>query len=132
MADNCPQMPGDLDHTGDWCCAPDPALQDLAGRARHHAGHTLGFDGTVAWLAVACSKTAVCELMRIAWRTVGAIAARVWADAEKRVDRFANLRRIGIDEISYNRHHKYLTIVVDHDTAADAVYDEQSSADGKE
>jgi transposase len=39
--------------------------------ARHHAGHTYGFDDTVAWLAVACSKTAVCELMRIAWRTVG-------------------------------------------------------------
>jgi len=34
--------------------------------ARHHAGHTLAFDDTVAWLAVACSKTAVCELMRIA------------------------------------------------------------------
>ena len=44
--------------------------------ARHHAGHTYGFDDTVAWLAVACSKTAVCELMRIAWRTVGAIVAR--------------------------------------------------------
>ena len=84
--------------------------------ARHHAGHTFGFDDTVAWLAVACSKTAVCELMRIAWRTVGAIVARVWADVDKTVDRFANLRRIGIDEISYKRHHKYLTIVVDHDT----------------
>ena len=75
-----------------------------------HAGHTFGFDDTVAWLAVACSKTAVCELMRIAWRTVGAIVAGVWADTEKRVDRFANLRRIGIDEISYKRHHKYLTV----------------------
>ena len=84
--------------------------------ARHAAGHTYGFDDTVAWLAVACSKTAVCELMRIAWRTVGAIVARVWADVDKTVDRFANLRRIGIDEISYKRHHKYLTIVVDHDT----------------
>lgn len=70
--------------------------------ARHHAGHTYAFDDTVAWLAVACSKTAVCELMRIAWRTVGAIVARVWADTEKRIDRFANLRRIGIDEISYS------------------------------
>lgn len=84
--------------------------------ARHHAGHTLAFDATVAWLAVACSKTAVCELMRIAWRTVGAIVSRVWADTEKSVDRFANLRRIGIDEISYKRHHKYLTVVVDHDS----------------
>ena len=45
--------------------------------ARHGAGHTYAFDDTVAWLAVACSKTAVCELMRVAWRTVGAIVARV-------------------------------------------------------
>ena len=49
-------------------------------------------------------------------RTVGAIVARVWADTEKRVDRFAGLRRIGIDEISYKRHHRYLTVVVDHDS----------------
>ncbi|MEU5852382.1 ISL3 family transposase [Saccharopolyspora shandongensis] len=84
--------------------------------ARHGAGHIVAFDATVAWLAVRCSKSAVCELMRIAWRTVGSIVARVWADAETRVDRFAGLRRIGIDEISYKRHHRYLTVVVDHDT----------------
>lgn len=29
--------------------------------------------------------------------------------------RFARLRRIGIDEISYTRGHKYLTVVVAHD-----------------
>jgi hypothetical protein len=27
-----------------------------------------------------CSKSAITQLMRIAWRTVGAIIARVWAD----------------------------------------------------
>ncbi len=84
--------------------------------ARHGAGHTLAFDDTVAWLAVRSSKSAVCELMRIAWRTVGAIVARVWADAETQSDRFGGLRRIGIDEISYKKHHRYLTVVVDHDT----------------
>jgi len=84
--------------------------------ARHGAGHTFRFDDTVAWLAVQCSKTAVCELLRIAWRTVGAIVARVWADAERRHDRFDGLRRIGIDEISYKRGHRYLTVVVDHDS----------------
>jgi transposase len=84
--------------------------------ARHGAGHTLAFDDTVAWLAVQCSKSAVCALMRIAWRTVGAIVARVWADTERQHDRFAGLRRIGIDEISYKRGHRYLTVVVDHDS----------------
>ena len=84
--------------------------------ARHGAGHTRAFDDTVAWLAVQCSKTAVCELMRIAWRTVGAIVARVWADTDREHDRFAGLRRIGIDEVSYKRGHRYLTVVVDHDS----------------
>ena len=41
---------------------------------------------------------------------------RVWADIEQLDDRLAGLRRIGIDEISYKRGHKYLTVVVDHDT----------------
>ena len=84
--------------------------------ARHGAGHTYVFDEQVAWLATQCSKSAVTELMRIAWRTVGAIITRVWADVEQLHDRFAGLRRVGIDEISYKRGHKYLTVVVDHDT----------------
>jgi len=84
--------------------------------ARHNAGHTHAFDDQVAWLAVRTSKSAVQALMRVAWRTVGAIVARVAADARVRVDRWADLRRIGIDEISYKRGHKYLTVVVDHDT----------------
>lgn len=86
--------------------------------ARHGVGHTRDFDDTVAWLATQCSKTAVTELMRVAWRTVGAIVARVSADVDARVDRLAGLRRIGIDEISYKRGHRYLTVVVDHDTGA--------------
>ena len=68
--------------------------------ARHGAGHTRSFDEQVAWLATQCSKTAITQLMRIAWRTVGAIITRVWADIDAAQDRFAGLRRLGIDEIS--------------------------------
>jgi transposase len=84
--------------------------------ARHGAGHTLGFDQTVAWLATVCSKRAVTELMRIAWRTVGAVIARVWADTAARTDLLAGLRRIGVDEVSYRKGHKYVLVVVDHDS----------------
>lgn len=84
--------------------------------ARHGAGHTHAFDAQVAWLATQCSMTAVTQLMRIAWRTVGAIITRVWAEVEALTDRFAGLRRIGIDEISYKKGHRYLTVVVDHDS----------------
>ena len=86
--------------------------------ARHDAGHTRSFDDTVAWLVTRCSKTAVSELMRVGWRTVGSIITRVQADIDQGVDRFAGLSRIGIDEISYKRGHKYLTVVVDHDSGA--------------
>ena len=68
--------------------------------ARHQAGHTHLFDAQVAWLATQTSKTAITELMRIAWRTVGAIITRVWDDTAAVHDQFANLTRIGIDEIS--------------------------------
>jgi transposase len=84
--------------------------------ARHDAGHTVAFDDQVAWLATQASKTTVTELMRIAWRTVGSIISRVWADIDAQHDRLVGLRRIGIDEISYKRGYKYLMVVVDHDT----------------
>ena len=83
--------------------------------ARHGAAHTRFFDDQVAWLAAACSKTTITQLMRISWRTAGVIIARVAAEAAA-CDRLAGLRRIGIDEIAYKRGHKYLVIVVNHDT----------------
>ena len=84
--------------------------------ARHRAGHTRDFDDLAAWLAVRTSKSAVMELLRVAWRTVGSIVSRVNADIDATIDRLEGLRRIGIDEISYKRGHRYLIVVVDHDS----------------
>ncbi len=97
------------------CPSHGPTVRQVPW-ARHGAGHTQLFDQQVAWLATQCSKTAITQLMRIAWRTVGAIITRVWADTAGDLDLLAGLRRIGIDEISYKRNYKYLTVVVDHDT----------------
>jgi transposase len=84
--------------------------------ARRGSGFTREFEDQAAWLAVNTSKSAVAELMRIAWRTVGAIITRVWAEIEASGDRLEGLRRIGIDEISYKRGLRYLTVIVDHDS----------------
>ena len=84
--------------------------------ARHKARFTRAFEDQVAWLAVNCSKSAVAELMRISWRTVGGICERVAAEAERKLDLLAGLRRIGIDEISHRVGQRYLTVVVDHDS----------------
>lgn len=84
--------------------------------ARHGSDFTRQFEQQTAWLAVHCAKTHVVDLMRIAWRTVGNIVSRVSQEALERVDLLANLRRIGIDEISHRKGQKYITVVVDHDT----------------
>jgi len=84
--------------------------------ARHTSRFTRAFEDQTAWLAVNTSKSAVAELMRIAWRTVGAICERVVAEAQRDVDLLDGLRRIGVDEISHRKGQRYLTVVIDHDT----------------
>jgi transposase len=49
--------------------------------ARHKSRFTSAFEDQTAWLAVHCSRTAVAELLRIAWRSVGGICERVAAEA---------------------------------------------------
>ncbi len=97
------------------CPAHGPTVTQVPW-ARHDTGHTRDFDAMAAWLAVRTSKSAACDLLRVAWRTIGAIVTRVNNDIEAVVDRLEGLRRIGIDEISYKRGHRYLIVVVDHDT----------------
>jgi transposase len=84
--------------------------------ARHNSRFTDAFEDQVCWLAVNCSKTAVAQLMRVAWRSVGQICQRVAAETARDVDLLDGLRRIGIDEISHRKGQRYLTVVVCHDT----------------
>ncbi len=84
--------------------------------ARHNSRFTRAFEDQIAWLAVNTSKSAVAQLMRVTWRTVGSILERVAGEAAGRVDLLAGLRRVGIDEISHRTGHRYLTVVIDHDT----------------
>lgn len=83
--------------------------------ARPGSDFTRPFEDAVALLAQQTNKTAVAALTGVAWVTVGKIAARV---VHEHLDpgRFDNLRRIGVDEISFRKRHRYLTVVTDHDT----------------
>ena len=49
-------------------------------------------------------------------RAVGAIIERVVVTQRKKRDPLDGVSRIGIDEVSYRRGHRYLTVVVDHDS----------------
>lgn len=76
---------------------------------------TRPFEDQVGYLAQRMDKTAVVELMGIAWYTVGSIVERVVGRLSP-PDRLANLRVLGVDELSYRKHHKYVTIITDHES----------------
>jgi len=84
----------------------------------HHASRfTHDFEEWVCWLALNTTKTVVSEICRIDYKTVGPVISRVQARLERgRPSRFDDLVNIGIDETSYKKGHKYLTVVVNHDT----------------
>lgn len=100
-------------------CPEHGVLAEAVDFARPGSGFTRDFDDLAVWLATKADKTTVATFCRVTWRTVGAICGRVVAD-KLSPDRFTDLVDIGVDigvdEISWRRHHKYLTLVSDHDT----------------
>jgi transposase len=74
---------------------------------------THDFEEQVAYLAQNTDKTTIVNTMRVAWRTVGAIAAR-GVDRYRRGDPLDGLTHIGVDELSFRKHHAYVTVVIDH------------------
>jgi transposase len=96
-------------------CPRCGVLTEIVPWAATDSGFTEVFEDAVAALAQCTDKTTVTRMMRVAWATVGRIIERVVARLAPR-DRLDGLRRIGIDELSYRRHHEYLTIVTDQDT----------------
>ena len=81
--------------------------------ARVGSGFTRDFEALVAWLATKTDKSTICRLVRVNWRTVGRIIERVTQD-ELDPDRLDELFEIGIDEVSWRKQHRYLTLVCDH------------------
>jgi transposase len=78
--------------------------------ARPRARHSRDFEDLTAWLAQRMDKSSIARMLRCSWEAVDAIVVRVVAD---RIDdsRLDGLVHIGVDEISYRRGHRYLTVV---------------------
>lgn len=84
--------------------------------ARRDSSFTYEFEHMVAWLSLNCSRKVVSAFMRIAWNTVGPIISRVKEDVDfDPSKRFDGLVNIGVDETSYKKGHKYITVIVNHD-----------------
>jgi transposase len=83
--------------------------------ARHGSRFTLAFEDLACWLATHCNQTVAGGYLRTTWRSIGhVIEGRVTMTDWPVVT--AQLKRIGIDEISYRKGQRYLTVVVDHDS----------------
>ena len=89
--------------------------------ARPGARHTRDLQDVVAWLAQRVDKTTITKLLRVSWEAVAKIVIDVVAEA---IDdtRLENLYRIGVDEVSYRKGHRYLTVVADHDREGAVVW----------
>jgi transposase len=98
------------------CCKHHRVVVAAVPWARHDSRFTVAFEDQCCWLAVNTSKKAVAELLRVTWRTVGSICERVAAEQVAQRDLLAGLKRVGIDDFSHRKGHRYLTVVVDHDT----------------
>jgi len=83
--------------------------------ARKDSRFTRDLEEMAAFLAKRSDKTTVSMLLGMTWGAVGSCVERVVSDGLDE-SRFDNLRRIGIDEFSYRKNHRYVTTVVDHDT----------------
>ncbi len=75
----------------------------------------------MAWLAQRTDKTTITRLLRCSWEAVAAIVGRVVADHLDQ-GRLDGLYRIGVDDVSYRKGHRYLTLVPDHDREGQVVW----------
>jgi transposase len=94
-------------------CPAHGVLTEAVPFAGYRSDFTRDFEHLVAWLATRTDKTTITRQVRIHWRTVGRIVQRV-CTAELDPDRLDGLFEIGVDEVSWRKGHRYLTLVADH------------------
>lgn len=85
--------------------------------AFHDSGFTKEFDLSAAFLGMNINKSVASKYMRCDWKTITRCISRTRLFLEPNInERLNGLVNIGIDETSYRKGHKYMTVVVNHDT----------------
>ncbi|MDA8354819.1 MAG: ISL3 family transposase [Actinomycetota bacterium] len=81
--------------------------------ARAGSRFTRDFEDLVGYLATTADKTTIGRLLRIDWDSVGRIITRVMGE---KLDpaRLEHLFTIGVDEVSWRKQARFLTLVSDH------------------
>jgi transposase len=94
-------------------CPTHGVLVQAVPFARYRAGFTRDFEDLTAFLTTRTDKTTLARFLRLDWDTIGRICERV-AASELDHNRLDGLVNIGVDEISWRKHHQYLTLITDH------------------
>lgn len=97
--------------------------------ARPGARLTRDLEDVIAWCATRMDKTTVARLCRVSWASVARAVMRVVA-GELDETRLDGLFRIGIDEVSWRKGHRYLTVVADHDRDGAVVWADEGRSAG--
>lgn len=84
--------------------------------AAHGSWFTRPFEELIAYYAQGTDKTRACKMLGVSWEAV-CTAVRHVVQRSLSEDRLQGVKRIGIDEFSYRKRHRYVTTVVDHDTS---------------
>lgn len=95
------------------CPGCQRVVTEAVAWARPGARFSRDFEDVVAWLAQQAAFSVISRLLRVTWRSVAAIVGRVVGDELDR-RRLGELYLIGVDEVSYRRGQRYLTLVLDH------------------
>jgi transposase len=106
-------------------CPRCGVVVELVPWAENQSWFTYECEEQVAYLARRTEKTTLSKLMRISWSTVSTIIQRV-LPRHRSADPLDGLTHIGVDELSYRRHHEYVTVIVDH--VHDGVLDDCNTA----
>ena len=88
-------------------CPTHGVLVEAVPFARHRTRFTRDFEDLTAFLTTRTDKTTIARFVRVDWDTIGRICQRVVA-TDLDDSRLDGLVTIGVDEISWRKHHKYL------------------------
>lgn len=103
------------------CPRCDRVVTEEVPWARPGGRLTRDLEDLVAFCAQRMDKTTVARLLRVSWASVARAVVRVVAD-HLDTSRLDDLFRIGIDEVSWRKGHRYLTVVADHDRGGAVVW----------
>jgi transposase len=95
------------------CPGCERVVTEAVAWARAGARFSRDFEDVVCWLAQQAAFSVISRLLRVTWRSVAAIVSRV-VGGELARQRLCGLELIGVDELSYRRGQRYLTLVADH------------------